>query len=277
MFLTGEFSKIAQVSKRLLQYYDEIGLFKPEHVEPATGYRYYSAQQLPQLNQILALKELGLTLEQIARMLKTGISPAELRGMLALKKAQMEQRLNEELLRLRYIESRIQQIDTEGVLRNYDVVLKTIEPLRMLSVRQTFSEMNKARPIMIEMLEHLPAIVGKSQLQNLLVIHHSVAYDPESLDLEIGFALRGSGKQKSVQLPSGLTLSARELQGEQQVATVARHGCATLGSGCYNALGQWMEGNGYSTAGAGRELFLKIEPNKDDEMITEIQLPVQKI
>lgn len=64
MFRIGEFSKIAQVSGRLLRYYDKIDLLSPEHTDPQTGYRYYSAKQLPRLNQILALKDLGLSLEQ---------------------------------------------------------------------------------------------------------------------------------------------------------------------------------------------------------------------
>ena len=45
MFLTGEFSQISRVSKRLLHYYDEIGLLKPANIDEATGYRYYSARQ----------------------------------------------------------------------------------------------------------------------------------------------------------------------------------------------------------------------------------------
>ena len=53
MFRIGEFSKIAQVSGRLLRYYDEIGLLIPESIDPETGYRYYSARQLPRLNRIL--------------------------------------------------------------------------------------------------------------------------------------------------------------------------------------------------------------------------------
>jgi DNA-binding transcriptional MerR regulator len=67
MFWIGEFSRIAQVSGRLLRFYDELGLLSPAFTEPQTGYRYYSAQQLPRLNRILVLKELGLSLEQIAR------------------------------------------------------------------------------------------------------------------------------------------------------------------------------------------------------------------
>jgi DNA-binding transcriptional MerR regulator len=39
MFRTGEFSHLARVSKRLLQFYDEIGLLKPAHIDLQTGYR----------------------------------------------------------------------------------------------------------------------------------------------------------------------------------------------------------------------------------------------
>ncbi len=65
MFQIGTFSKIAQVSGRLLRYYDEIGLLSPEATDPETGYRYYSARQLPRLNRILVLKEVFLVLENI--------------------------------------------------------------------------------------------------------------------------------------------------------------------------------------------------------------------
>jgi DNA-binding transcriptional MerR regulator len=56
MFRIGEFSHIAQVSGRLLRYYEEIGLLSPAYSDPQTGYRYYSAEQLPRLNRILVLK-----------------------------------------------------------------------------------------------------------------------------------------------------------------------------------------------------------------------------
>jgi DNA-binding transcriptional MerR regulator len=74
MFLIGEFSKIAQVSKRLLHSYDEIGLLNAAFIDSNTGYRYYSARQLPHLNCILAPKELGLSLDQIKRILQANAS-----------------------------------------------------------------------------------------------------------------------------------------------------------------------------------------------------------
>ena len=115
MYSIGEYSRIAQVSKRLLRYYDEIGLFQPIKVEPASGHRFYSASQLPTLNRILALKELGLSLEQIRRFIKDDISLEEIQGMLLMKKAELEQQVLDELKRIRTIESRLKQVKDQSL------------------------------------------------------------------------------------------------------------------------------------------------------------------
>src|SRR5258708_39161516 len=109
MFSIGAFSRIARVTPRQLRHYEELGLFKPERIDPETGYRFYSALQLPRLNRILALKDLGLSLTQILRLLDEHISVEEIRGMLTLRKAQIEQTLRDELERVRSIEARLGQ------------------------------------------------------------------------------------------------------------------------------------------------------------------------
>src|SRR5437899_9646588 len=78
MLTIGEFSKLSSVPITALRYYDEMGLLKPSAVDPQTKYRCYSVDQLPRLNRILALKDLGFTLEQIAQVLDEGISREEL-------------------------------------------------------------------------------------------------------------------------------------------------------------------------------------------------------
>ena len=135
MFRIGEFSKIAQVPASLLRYYDDIGLFIPIHSDRDTGYRYYSVQQLTQLNRILALKDLGLSLEQVKHLLEDEVSPDEIRGMLALKKAQIEQTIQAEAVRLRAVESRLQQIERKGQFQDDDVVLKSLPAQPFLSLR----------------------------------------------------------------------------------------------------------------------------------------------
>src|SRR5579862_8956297 len=93
MFKIGDFSKLSQVSMKTLRFYDQLGLLKPTHVDDFTGYRYYTADQLPRLNRILAFKDLGFTLEQIGPLLEEGIPAAQIRGMLRLKQAEIQQRM----------------------------------------------------------------------------------------------------------------------------------------------------------------------------------------
>ncbi len=276
MFLAGEFSKLAQVSKRLLHFYDEIGLFKPHHIDPETSYRYYSAAQLPELNKILALKELGLNLEQIRRVLHDNISHQEIQGMLTLRKAEMEQEIMENLLRFRYIESRLSQIRTDGVLQDYDVVVKKSPALPVITTRTLLTDLSGYRTLMIEMMRTLPQRVGRHKLKQMIVIAHSESYETEQIDAEIGYIVTNSCAAE-VTLPSGVQLHRRLLPEENLVATVTRVGRSYLGSGCYHALGQWIEANQYQIAGPLREVFLQLRPNGDEEMVTEIQIPVNEI
>lgn len=66
MFKIGEFSKLTQVSIRMLRYYDETGLLRPEQTDKYSGYRLYSAAQIPALNKIVFLRDLGFNISEIA-------------------------------------------------------------------------------------------------------------------------------------------------------------------------------------------------------------------
>ena len=82
MLNIGQFARLGQVSPRMLRHYDEIGLLRPSRVDPQTGYRSYEVAQLGTLHRLLALRDLGLTLEQIRPMLGDDPSTEQLRGML---------------------------------------------------------------------------------------------------------------------------------------------------------------------------------------------------
>lgn len=87
MLKIGDFSALSRVSIKTLRYYDQTGLLPPAHIDSATGYRCYSARQLSQLHRMLALKDFGFTLEQIAQALDEGITAEYMRGMLLLRQA----------------------------------------------------------------------------------------------------------------------------------------------------------------------------------------------
>ncbi len=275
MFLIGEFSQIARVSRRMLYYYEELGLLEPAYIDDETGYRYYSAAQIPRLNQILALKKLGLTLEQVRRMLNDRVSTDEIRGMLAMKKAQIEQQLEDELAQIRAIESHIRQIDVDGVLENYDVVLKSVPEQPALTCREIVPDLPSFAPPMFEMMRVLPSEVGKHNLKNMVIVLYTDGFETEAIDAEVGYILNSPIQG---QLMCGeRQLSPTTLPAMEQVASITRIGPTPYAGIYYQMIGQWMETHHYRLAGPCREVFLELQPGKVEEMVVEVQFPVQKV
>lgn len=272
MFTIGEFSTLAQVSKRLLRYYDEIGLLKPIHTDPSTGYRYYSAEQMAHLNRILVLKELGLSLDQIRRMLSDQISTDEMHGMLLLKKAEIEQLLHAELQRLRKIESRLQSIrDTESN-KPLNVVIKSIPVQPVVSTRTIAESFDDALAIFTRIQGCLPSTNAYGLR---FCICHSNGLAEHDMDLELGYFLEGK-TDLTAPLQSDLQLQYGELPAVETMATFVVKGALKSIHMGYREIGMWAEMNGYRLAGKAREIKLQVPRTADgSDLITEIQFPVE--
>jgi DNA-binding transcriptional MerR regulator/effector-binding domain-containing protein len=67
----GEFATVTHLSIRTLRRYHEAGLLEPDHVDPQTGYRYYTAAQIPPAQVIHRLRELDVPLAEVKAILAT--------------------------------------------------------------------------------------------------------------------------------------------------------------------------------------------------------------
>src|SRR5262245_35033716 len=114
MLRIGEFSRLSQVTVKALRHYDDLGLLKPSVIDRFTDYRYYTLDQLPRIHRIMVLKELGLSLEQIVQIMTTELPLDQLKGMLVLKQAEMQRRIDEELGQLARVHFHIRQIEMEA-------------------------------------------------------------------------------------------------------------------------------------------------------------------
>lgn len=271
MFTVGEFSRLAQVSKRLLRYYDEIGLLKPGYTDPSTGYRYYSAGQMTDLNRILALKDLGLSLDQIQRMLSNQISTDEMYGMLLMKKVEIEQQLQIEMGRIRKIESRLDSICSAESDKPLNVVIKRIEAQPAMSTRTIVESFDHAMSLFMQVREALPERTGHGLF---FVMCHDDSATDRDMDLEFGCLIE-SRSRALVRMDNGLELRYRELPAAEMMATTVVQGALeTIHTG-YREIGMWAEANDYKLAGLPRELSLNIPRRADaSDLITEIQYPV---
>lgn len=273
MFRIGEFSKICRVPVSALRYYADLGLLEPAHIDQFTAYRYYSLDQLPRLNRILALKDLGLALEQIAQILHEDLPAEQIRGMLRLKQAEIRQRLDEEQARLDRVEARLKQIEKEGKMPEHDVVLKQIEAQLTLSIREV-----------IPTPDHVGHLLGESytaMIANGLdgaappyTIYHDEEFKPADMDIEIAIPVAASVKT-SVALNGGRTLALRQQPALSSAAGVIHRGSYDTLEASYSAIGRWIEENGYRIVGPPREVYLTA-PDSPEGPITEIQYPVEK-
>ncbi len=185
----GEFARVARVSVATLRHYDQCGLLKPNELDPDTSYRYYSLDQLARLNRILALKELGFPLEQIAHLLEENLSLEQLRGMFTLKQAQTQQLIDAEQARLTRIAARLSYVEQEGKMPAYEVLLKQVDPLLVASIRDRIPDINECGYL----YETLSAYLDRQGVQHsqpdMLLLHSRHEWHDEEMSIDIEVAI----------------------------------------------------------------------------------------
>ncbi|MEO8956930.1 MAG: MerR family transcriptional regulator [Ktedonobacteraceae bacterium] len=267
----GEFARIGQVSIATLHHYDHYGLLKPNALDPDTGYRYYSLDQLARLNRILALKELGFPLEQIARLMDADLSLEQMRGMFTLKQAQIQQVIATEQARLAHIAARLRQIEQEGIMPTYDVLLKQVDPLLVASVRERIPSISEQDRLYETLFAYLNQQGVQFSQPNLLLLHsrHEARDDGMSIDVEVAQPL-------PVPLPANEHVSIRTLPGGRMASIVHTGDALSLGH-AYAALHRWMKDNNYQLIDVPRLVhLLHAEHMEPSQHITEIQFPVRR-
>lgn len=281
MYKVGDFSKISRVSAKALRYYDERGLLKPVYVDGTTGYRYYSIDQLPRLNRILALKDLGLSLEQIGVILDEQVSPAEIRGMLRLKQTELRQEVQQTQTQLTLVERRLKQIEQEDKLLDYDVVVKDVASELIASAREVVPSPDAIAQRCTILAQTIWSTISQADIKTTGpwgTIYHDVThelYAQRPTDIEVAIVvdscvlrIHSAWHHEQVQL--------RKLAGSPAMACLVHTGDYQGLWDAYAAMLLWIATNGYQIVGACRTFYLRMVPEQKHP-VTEIQIPVKKI
>lgn len=278
MFSIGEFSKLGRVTVDTLRHYDTLGLLKPAKVDPFTGYRYYSARQLPPLNRILALKEVGFSLEEIARILHDQPSGDELRGMLKAQLVRAESEIESAQARRARVLTRLQYLDLEEHMPVYEVTLKPIEKHTIAAIRENVPTIEQMPECCSEMFDTVAKWMTVNHLPfgPAMTIYHTEAFVRENIDTECAFMIPAPAAIRAAK--SDPRIQIRDIEAVPVVAsTVVTDDFYKKVDGltpAYNAIAQWIEDNGYKIAGPPRELFYGSVQNGD--LTAEVQFPVEK-
>ena len=285
MFKIGDFSKLGQVSVRMLRHYDKLGLLEPSEVDRWTGYRYYTIDQLARLNRIVALNGLGLTLQQIGDLLEDddSVSPERLRGMLAMRRAAIEQELMEKQMQFAGVEARLRQIEQEGEPSPYEVVVKLVEPQPVASIRQflpNIFEMDYYCEVLYKRL-HAHVAVHKLEVTGPeLTLYHTEEY--RETDVEVETALPVTQEALSSRAATAdEAILFHELPGAELAASVIYEGSYAEIQPAVLALLAWIGSHNHTIAGPLRELHLSGPAHVDGELqepaVLELQVPVRQV
>jgi DNA-binding transcriptional MerR regulator len=273
MFSIGDFASHGRVSVRMLRHYDAIGLLPPARVDPGTGYRMYDAAQLARLNRIVALKDLGFTLEQVRSILDEKVSVDELRGMLRIREADLQSRLAADTARLRQVEARLRLIEEEGAMPADDVQIKQIPGVRVAELTATADsfEPESIGPVIQPLYDELMKTLERADVTptGSAVAYYEDADDDDRIVVHAAIPVNAAASPT-------YDFAIVDLPPIEQAATIVHRGPMDDVMATIQTLARWIDANGYRSTGYNRELYLDYGCGDPSGWATELQEPVAR-
>ncbi|MGW1840287.1 MerR family transcriptional regulator [Streptomyces sp. NPDC002067] len=271
MFTIGDFARHGRVSVRMLRHYDALGLLRPARIDPVNGYRLYEAAQLARLNRVLALKDLGFTLQQVQKILDEAVGTEQLRGMLRLRQAELEAAQAAATARLERVGARLRSIENEGQMSTDEVVVKRIPPVRVAELSATADNFAPevigpvVGPLFDELCHRLDR-AGVAPADPSIAYYEAAPGAGEAVLVHAAIPVTAAPDA-----PHGLTIV--DLPAVENAATIVHRGSMDTVLPTAQTLARWIDANGYHSAGYARELYLSC-PDDPDQWVTELQEPL---
>ncbi|MGE5397691.1 MAG: MerR family transcriptional regulator [Chitinophagales bacterium] len=271
MYRIGVFSKMNKVTVKALRHYDDIGLLKPYYVDDTTGYRFYSSDQLPILHRILALKQIGFSLNEILEVMDKDMSINRMIDYLEGKQSAILKTIEDEQMKLTQVKSYLSALKQGVMPAVYNTVLREIPATIAASMRKiipNYEAFSTIYPLMTNYLEQQK--VKYSMPFYCFTLFHDGEYKDTDIDIEICIAVTDFAQDSDL-------VKFKTIEAVKTAACVIHQGPYSLLGLAYGAVMRWIEENGYEITGAPRESYIDGVWNKEspEEWLTEIQVPVK--
>lgn len=272
MFKIGEFSKLTQVSIRMLRYYDEIELLKPANVDSFTGYRMYSAKQIPTLQKIILLRDAKFKVAEIKDIL-LGQNQVNIVDELEKKKLEIEKEICIEKLRIIKINNAITEIEKSNFKIHCNVNFKKIDKIIILSTRDVIPTYFHEGYLWNRLSEFIKKenITIKPDMYNNVAIYHDIEHKDKNVDVEVGIIVDKIGKNKD-------GFIYREVEEVKKVAYAMVYGPYENLGKAYEMLAYYLENHNEEMAELPSRQICHIgvdDTKNSEEYLTEIQIPLK--
>lgn len=263
LYRVGMFSQMNQVTIKALRHYDDKGLLKPRYVDPENGYRYYSASQLPILHQIIALRDIGFSLDEIQKVQQG----TEKEKLLKRKKARLLEEIAQRMQEVSLIEAYLSGEE----LVEYDIIEKSLPEVIVASYETTIKnhgELMQAMPRMGREMERLGCECALPEY--CFNVYLDGEYKEEDIRVDICEAVVAARTGDSF-------ITFKTLPPiEKAICAIHKGPYETLPM-MYQSLLSFIEQNDYEITDLPRESYIDGIWNRDTdaEWLTEIQIPVQ--
>jgi DNA-binding transcriptional MerR regulator len=266
----GEFARVSGVSAKSLRHYDAIGLFRPVWVEPVSGYRYYSPTQLPELYRIVALKELGIPLAEVAGLIGEG---TDLTAVLSRRRTELEAERVTLERRLAALDIRF---DRDGRSAHPDVVMRRIEPELVAGLRVRLEPSDDLEPVFDELEAYVRDAGARAARPSATLVHEELANGIREVEPVVPLVRR---------VPATDRIGCRRLPGVRAAAVIHRGPYQGLAEARRSLTG-WMRASGLEPTGPLRIVYLQFGANPElaipnhllansaEGFVTEIQQPL---
>lgn len=270
MFKIGEFSKLMQVSIRMLRYYDEIGILPPAVVDPWTGHRFYSVKQIPRLNKILYLRDSGLNISEIAHAMT--MDNQSLLMQLDQKHLEIELAIQANQEKLKKIE-----LAKTGILKrkgdlHYQVSIRPIPAYRVLSLRRLVPNYYSEG----ELWNELSAFASAQNIEmtnHTFSIYHDTEYRETDVDIELCAIVKKTEKVKA-------PFHFRMTEAVPYMACTMVYGDFSNIRNAYAAFAQWLQENSaYQMSNPMRQIAYRGPWNEKtpENYLVELQIPLKRV
>ncbi|GAB3951733.1 MerR family transcriptional regulator [Kribbella albertanoniae] len=262
MLSIGDLARHTRISVRMLRHYDALGLVVPERVDPHTGHRFYALSQIWRVDSLIALKELGFTLEQCGAILDEQLPVEELRGMLRLRRAQLEQRMTADADRLTEVERRLRSIERGLTMTNRTLQLGPLPALRLLHLHAEVNDESEIGGAVMALSEKLDAL----QLSGQRVHTYYGRPDGSKIDVSVGIAVGATDN-------SAAGLDVTDIPAVPQGASVTYKGPAEGIGDTWRTLDVALDEQGLESYGVYRDI--RISTADPEQVVVELQAAVR--